>query len=163
MPETNGHGGATPPERLWSLATWLVGHVLVDSRRLVTQSFGNSTGRNDLAVLAGLDQYGPISQADLGRRLGINLGDMVAVLKRLEADESVARQQDPHDRRRNTIEITKEGQATLVRLETAALTAQNELLEPLSEPEREQLVELLQKLVEHHRDYRRIDGARDST
>lgn len=144
---------ASPPEKLWSLATWLLGHVFVDSRRIVTQSFGNATSRTDFAVLAGLAQYGPISQALLGRRLGVNLGDMVAVLKRLEADALVIRREDRQDRRRNTIEITDAGHVALDRLEEIALAAQAELLEPLSEQERKQLMTLLQTLVEHHRNY----------
>lgn len=149
---------ASPPEKLWSLATWLVGHVFVDSRRLVTEAFGNPKGRTDFAVLAGLDQYGPISQALLGRRLGVNLGDLVAVLKRLESAESVIRSEDQQDRRRNAIKITDDGRAALDRLEQAALAAQANLLEPLTERERQQLVELLQRLVEHHRDYQRPEG-----
>lgn len=146
---------ASPPEKLWSLTTWLLGHTSVDARRLVAQAFGNSTGRTDLAVLAGLDQYGPLSQAPLGRRLGINLGDLVTVLRRLEADGSVERRPHPEDRRRNTIEITASGRKTLSELGAAADAAQDEFLEPLSQSERQQLVALLQRLVEHHRDYRR--------
>jgi DNA-binding MarR family transcriptional regulator len=148
----------SPPEKLWSLTTWLLGHAAVDARRLVAQSFGNSTGRTDLAVLAGLAQYGPLSQAPLGRRLGINLGDLVAVLKRLEAGGSVERNPDRKDRRRNAIEITAAGRVLLSELEAAAVSAQDELLAPLSQSERQQLDTLLQKLVEHHRDYRR-EGA----
>ncbi len=158
MQATNPSGEVSPPEKLWLLATWLLGHAYVDSRRIVTQYFGNSTSRTDFAVLAGLAQYGPISQALLGRRLGVNLGDMVAVLKRLEADGLVIRKEDREDRRRNTIEITGDGRSTLDRLEGVALAAQAELLEPLSEQERKQLVELLQVLVEHHHNYLRPSG-----
>lgn len=163
MTETESPAAASPPEKLWSLATWLLGHAAVDARRSVRQSFGNSTGRTDFAVLAGLAQYGPISQALLGRRLGINLGDLVAVLKRLEKEKSVVRMQEPLDRRRNTVEITTAGRVTLAELEAAASAAQDELLEPLSPSERNQLVALLQRLVEHHRDYERSgDGVTTS-
>jgi len=155
MSEPDSLGEASPPEKLWSLTTWLLGHAAVDARRLVAQSFGNSTGRTDFAVLAGLAQYGPLSQAVLGRRLGINLGDLVGVLKRLEADGAVVRKPDRQDRRRNAIEITPTGRTTLSELEAAAFSAQDELLEPLSQSERRELVALLQKLVEHHRDYQR--------
>lgn len=153
-------GKASPPQRLWSLVTWLVGHVDGDSRRLVTHHFGNPTGRTDFAVLAGVEQYGPLSQALLGRRLGINLGDMVAVLKRLEAAGLVVRTDDVQDRRRNTIGITEEGKVALAGFEETALTAQDELLEPLSEKERQQLVGLLQTLVKHHRNYLPPDDIR---
>ncbi|UUT34603.1 MarR family winged helix-turn-helix transcriptional regulator [Microbacterium elymi] len=132
---------------------------MVDARRFVAQSFGNSTGRTDFAVLAGLAQYGAVSQAILGRRLGINLGDLVAVLKRLEAKGSVVRQQDRNDRRRNAVEITPAGRVTLSELEAAAAAAQDEMLEPLSPNERLQLVALLQRLVEHHRGYQHAGDA----
>ncbi|MFC5433600.1 MarR family winged helix-turn-helix transcriptional regulator [Microbacterium suwonense] len=155
MTKTESLEAASPPEKLWALATWLLGHAAVDARRFVVKAFGNSTGRTDFAVLAGLAQYGAISQALLGRRLGINLGDLVAILKRLEAEGSIARKQDRQDRRRNTVEITPGGRMTLADLEAAASAAQDELLEPLSPKERRQLVTLLQRLVEHHRDYRR--------
>lgn len=161
MPEAPAHrpDDVVPPRKLWSLATWLISHMYVDSRRLVTRAFGNSTGRTDLAVLAGLDEYGPISQALLGRRLGINLGDMVAVLKRLEVAGAILRTEDPSDRRRNAIEITPEGMEMLDRLGAASMSAQAELLEPLTDQEREQLIALLQRLVEHHRGYRRPGAA----
>ncbi|WP_166533165.1 MarR family winged helix-turn-helix transcriptional regulator [Blastococcus xanthinilyticus] len=129
----------------------------------MTDAFGNSTSRTDLAVLAGLAEYGPVSQAVLGRRLGMNLGDMVAVLKRLEAQAWVTRREDPQDRRRHTIAITDDGAAALDRLEERALAAQAELLEPLSPPQREQLVTLLQTIVGHHRDYRRPEGGASGT
>jgi DNA-binding MarR family transcriptional regulator len=138
---------------LWCLTSWLVGHVDGDSRRLVTLSFGNSTDRTDFAVLAGVEQYGPLSQALLGRRLGVNLGDMVAVLKRLEARGLVVRGDDEQDRRRNSIGITEAGKKALISLEGTALAAQDELLKPLSQEERQQLVGLLQTLVKHHRNY----------
>jgi len=158
---TGSSAEASPPEKLWSLATWLVGHVFVDSRRLVTQAFGTSTGRTDFAVLAGLAQYGQISQALLGRRLGVNLGDMVAVLKRLEAEGWLTRSEDRQDRRRNTIGITNEGRAALARLEEAASAAQAKLLEPLSPEERSELVRLLQLVVDHHRNYQPLKEKAD--
>ncbi|WP_165310874.1 MarR family winged helix-turn-helix transcriptional regulator [Microbacterium protaetiae] len=159
MTETESPEAASPPDKLWALATWLLGHAGVDARRFVAQSFGNSTGRTDFAVLAGLAQYGAINQAALGRRLGINLGDLVAVLNRLEMQGAIVRKKDQVDRRRNTVEITPAGRVTLSALEAAATAAQDELLEPLSPSERHQLVALLQRLVEHHRDYRRAgDG-----
>jgi DNA-binding MarR family transcriptional regulator len=149
---------AAPPERLWTLVSWLVGHVSVDSRRLVTESFGSAAGRTDFAVLAGIEQYGPISQALLGRRLGVNLGDLVAVLKRLESHGLIVRTEDEIDRRRNAISISGDGRTELDRLEQAALSAQAELLAPLTEQDRGQLVSLLQTLVEHHRSYQRPDS-----
>lgn len=57
---------------------------------------------------------------------------------------------DPADRRRNVVTITAEGGLLLDRLDALLASLQDDLLAPLAEPERRQLVELLTRLVEHH-------------
>jgi DNA-binding MarR family transcriptional regulator len=47
---------------------------------LVGDSFGRPGLRRHYAVLAGLDEFGPISQAALSRRLGVDRSDLVAAL-----------------------------------------------------------------------------------
>lgn len=143
----------SPPERLWQLPTWLISHVAGDSYRLVVDAFGSPAGRSDYAALAGLEEFGAMSQAALGRRLGIDRSDIVAVLNRLEADKLVLRAQDETDRRRNVIRITAGGKRALQRLDTVINEAQQALLAPLSAHEQRQLRDLLQQLVEHHRGY----------
>jgi DNA-binding MarR family transcriptional regulator len=143
----------TPPERLWQLPTWLIGRVAGDSHRLVVDAFGSPTGRTDYAALAGLEEFGAMSQAALGRRLGIDRSDIVAVLNRLQADKLVIRVQDETDRRRNVIGITPAGKRALQRLDTVIDKAQRALLAPLSAHQQHQLTELLQHLVKHHRGY----------
>jgi hypothetical protein len=49
-------------------------------RPLVGDSFGRPGLRRHYAVLAGLDEFGPISQAALSRRLGVDRSDLVAAL-----------------------------------------------------------------------------------
>ncbi len=146
-------GKVSPPERLWQLPTWLISHVAGDSHRLVVDAFGSPAGRTDYAALAGLEEFGGMSQAALGRRLGIDRSDIVAVLNRLQADKLVLRVQDGTDRRRNVIQITPAGKRALQRLDTVINTAQQALLSPLSTHQQRQLTELLQRLVEHHRGY----------
>lgn len=145
----------TPPERLWQLPTWLISHVASDSYRLVVNTFGSPAGRTDYAALAGLEEFGAMSQAALGRRLGIDRSDIVAVLNRLQADKLVLRDQDETDRRRNVVRITPAGKRTLQQLDTVINKAQQALLAPLSDDQQRQLTELLQHLVDHHRGYQR--------
>ncbi|HET9731416.1 MAG TPA: MarR family transcriptional regulator [Acidimicrobiales bacterium] len=145
----------SPPERLWQLPSWLLSQVAWDSYRLVLDAFGSPAGRTDYAVLAGLEQFGPTSQATLGRRLGIDRSDIVAVLNRLQSDKLVFRTQDKTDRRRNVIKVTPAGKGHLRRLDTVVKGAQDALLVALSHRQRQQLMTLLQSLVEHHRGYRR--------
>jgi MarR family transcriptional regulator, lower aerobic nicotinate degradation pathway regulator len=61
-----------------------------------------------------------------------------------------ARAPDPADRRRNVISITAAGTAHLRRLEELLAGVQDELLAALSPAEREQLIRLLDRILEHH-------------
>ena len=56
----------------------------------------------------------------------------------------------PADRRRNVISITPAGTAHLGRLEELLAGVQDELLAPLSSPERQQLIRLLSRILEPH-------------
>jgi DNA-binding MarR family transcriptional regulator len=98
-------------------------------------------------LLAALDQYGPASQADLGRHTGIDRSDVVATVNELVERGLAQREPDLSDRRRNVITLTKRGADTLERLDAVLDDVQNTVLEPLSSRERETLVRLLAKLT----------------
>ena len=147
----------SPPRRLWSQPSWLLAHVSTDAYRLVVQALGSPVFRTDYAVLAGLDECGPIVQADLGRRLGIDRSDMVTVLNRLEAQEFASRTPDPTNRRRNLLALTSDGETALQEWDAKIGAAQAQVLAPLDTNEKRVLVELLQRLVEHHRGYDRAE------
>ena len=98
-------------------------------------------------LLAALDQYGPSSQADLGRHTGIDRSDVVATLNELVDGGLARRKPDPADGRRNVVTITRRGSSTLERLDAALDGVQDALLEPLSPKERTTFVRLLGKLV----------------
>jgi DNA-binding MarR family transcriptional regulator len=121
------------------------------SYRLVVDRLKSAGVRRDhYAILAALEEFGPVSQATLGRRLGIDRSDVVAVLNDLERAGLALRAPDKHDRRRNAISITAAGARTLRSLDNLVDDAQAALLEPLSAKERRQFNDLLQRLVEHH-------------
>ncbi|WIX76938.1 MarR family winged helix-turn-helix transcriptional regulator [Amycolatopsis carbonis] len=137
-----------PPVRVWRLTSWLLHHVNARANRIVTQHFGRPSWRMWYAMLAGMDQYGTLSQAELCRRLGIDRGDAVSVLNDLE-DEGLARRlPDPTDRRRNAVDITPAGKELLFKLDAVVDAAQDELLGELTRDERTQLNALLRKLIE---------------
>jgi DNA-binding MarR family transcriptional regulator len=101
-------------------------------------------------LLAALQEFGPASQAKLGRRTGMDRSDVVAALNELVGRGLADRSTDPADGRRNIITITPAGTAHLRRLEELLDDVQNELLAPLSPAERQQLIHLLTRVLERH-------------
>lgn len=140
----------TPPARLRRLPTWLINQVGLRGTRLIHERIARPGARADFAVLSALEEFGAMSQAELGRRLGLDRSDIAVVLNRLEADRLAERTADDGDRRRNVITVTPTGVQALEVLERALVSAQSELLGPLSADEQAQLVRLLQRLVDHH-------------
>jgi DNA-binding MarR family transcriptional regulator len=143
------------PARLWRLPSWLLTHVAGRSYRLVIDHLDTVDDRTNYAILAALEEFGPISQATLGRHLALDRSDVVAFLNRLEEDRLVTRRPDQRDPRQNSVKITRSGLRLLHRLDHQVDEAQDALLAPLSAAEREQFVGLLERLVEHHTPLRR--------
>jgi DNA-binding MarR family transcriptional regulator len=134
------------------LPSWLLTQTAAHAGRLVSDGFGAVGARGyHYRLLTSLLSDGPASQADLGRRTGIHLSDMVAALNELERSGYVRRAPDPADRRRNIISITDAGTGRTTELADRVREIQETLLEPLDEQERRQLTALLVKLYEHHR------------
>jgi DNA-binding MarR family transcriptional regulator len=98
-------------------------------------------------LLAALEQWGPASQADLGRDTGIDRSDVTAALLELERRGLVARRVDPAHKRRNIVTITPDGQTTLRALDRVIEQIQRDVLAPLNAGEQDQLVALLTRLV----------------
>ena len=130
------------PARLQALTTWQVSKVSTLAARLTAQRMPLSA-RTDSAVLAALDEYGSLSQADLGRRLGLDRNDVNAVVNRLQAAGHVNRGADATDRRRNTVSITAAGRVYLDEILYHAGDVQDELLAGLTPTERRQLTVLM--------------------
>jgi DNA-binding MarR family transcriptional regulator len=106
--------------------------------------------RSDFAVLSALDENGPLSQADIGRVLGLDRNNVNGIVVRLESQGSVSREPDPVDRRRNVVTITPAGRVTLGEIQGHADAVQAELLAALSTGEREELIRLLGKVLASH-------------
>jgi DNA-binding MarR family transcriptional regulator len=139
------------PTRLRSLASWLLNQNAVTARQLVAARLaGVSAHRYHYSMLAALDEFGPMSQAALGRRVGLDRSDVAAAVAELAGRELLERAADPLDRRRNSVRITPAGLEQLRALDRIVATAQDELLAPLSAAERRQLLELLARLADHH-------------
>jgi DNA-binding MarR family transcriptional regulator len=137
------------PARIRELPTWLLSRAFARSHRLLGEGFASAGVRGyHYRLLAALDEFGPASQAALGRRTSIDRSDVVAVLNELAGRGLIERSPDPDDRRRNVITITPSGTEQLATLDEVLAGVQERLLAPLSAVEREQLVALLARLVD---------------
>ncbi|MER0443595.1 MarR family transcriptional regulator [Streptomyces sp. Edi4] len=149
----------TPLQHIQSLPSWLVGRVATRGRALVADAI-SAEGLKLMqhAVLAATAEYGPIAQADLGRRLAVDPKDMVGMLNHLQKEGLVLRAPDPCDGRKNAVTVTPKGAAVLARCAALAESANAELLAPLAPAEQRQLMALLARLHEAGAAPARSDG-----
>jgi DNA-binding MarR family transcriptional regulator len=124
--------------QLRSLPSRLLAHAAIYADRLVNEGLAGTDARKwHYAVLVALQESGPASQATLSRRTGIYRSDLVAVINELADRGHVERAPDPADRRRNVITITPQGRRHLRRLDKLLAAIQDDLLAPLTQPERD--------------------------
>src|SRR5262245_19090391 len=139
------------PARVRAKPSWLLNQAAIPANRLVADALAALDGRrHHYVLLAALEEGGPASQADLSRRTTIDRSDMVAAVNELAERGLVARSPDPTDRRRNVVSLTAAGRRHLQKLDRILGRAQDDLLAPLSESERCELVDLLTRVVDHH-------------
>ncbi|MGC4835755.1 MarR family winged helix-turn-helix transcriptional regulator [Micromonospora vinacea] len=139
------------PAGLSTTGTWLLNQTASHATRLLSEGFAAHDLRGyHYRLLASLAEDGPASQADLGRRCGIDRSDVVAAINDLAGRGLVVRAPDPADRRRNVISVTDAGVGEARRMGATLDRVQDDLLAPLSTTEREQLTRLLTRLLRHH-------------
>ncbi|WP_433274073.1 MarR family winged helix-turn-helix transcriptional regulator [Actinosynnema sp. CS-041913] len=139
------------PARLRGTPSWLLNQTATVAQRLVADGFGAAGARRyHYSLLATLEEFGPASQAELGRRGGVDRSDVVATVNELSERGFVLRSPDPVDRRRNVVTLTEAGSAHLRRLDGVLAGAQDALLAALPEHDRNELVRMLNQVLEHH-------------
>lgn len=104
--------------------------------------------RYQFAVLATLDEFGPVSQAELCRRTDIDRSDMTGAVNALEEAGDILREVDPASRRQNIVALSPDGKVRFKKVLKAQREAQDRLLGVLSNQDRDELVRLLQSLVD---------------
>lgn len=136
------------PARLRVLPTWLISQLENRAHRRLTERLGAVGSRGyHYRLLAALDEFGPASQASLGRRTGMNRSDVVAAVNELVGQGLAERAGDPDDRRRNVVTMTPAGAARLRLLDAVLAEVQDELLAPLSPAERAEFARLLTRIL----------------
>jgi DNA-binding MarR family transcriptional regulator len=142
---------ARAPSRVRDRASWLVGRAYARSSALLNEAFethGGGLRGYHYRLLAALDEWGPVSQIELGRATGIDRSDVTQALDDLGAQGLVERAVDPADRRRNVVSITRSGRRRLAALDGVVDGVQEQLLAPLSAAQRKQFATLLHRVID---------------
>ena len=138
------------PERMRDRPTWLISRAYARATGLLQEGFaagGNGLRSYHYRLLAALDEWGPASQAALGRGTGIDRSDVTAALVDLEERGLVKRDVNEADRRRNVVSITAEGLRRLEVLDGVLDEIQERVLAPLSATERKQFTTLMRRIA----------------
>ena len=148
------HDTGRTPARLEGRATWLVSRAYARSSGLLSAGFeahGSGLRGYHYRLLAALEEWGPASQAELGRKTGIDRSDVTAALTELESRKLVERSVDPAHKRRNIVTITAEGAERLLELDNVLDGIQEEFLAPLTAAQRRQFIALMSRLADARR------------
>jgi MarR family transcriptional regulator, lower aerobic nicotinate degradation pathway regulator len=139
------------PVLLLGKPTWLVNQVSGHAHRLLAAHLGRVGARGyHVRALAVLAEFGPLSQADLGRHAQMDRSDVTAAVGELVGGGYVERITDASDRRRNVVSVTPPGRDRLRQLDAILDGVQDELLSPLTAGERAALSGLLARVLRHH-------------
>jgi len=146
--------GATPA-LLHTKPTWLISQVSAQAHAVMVARLGVTGARGyHFRVLAALAEFGPASQAAVGRHAEMDRSDVTATVTELANAGLVERAADAGDRRRNVVTITDAGVTRLRELDGILTAVQDEVLAPLSAAERSVLTGLLTRVLD-----RAADGA----
>src|SRR5262249_46758337 len=111
------------------------------------QPFGLSTEQAHLLLV--LWTWGPMTMTELGREVALSSGTLSTAIDRMETAGLVMRVADPEDRRAVRIEPAAWAKEQRAKLMSTLEAKQEEMLAPLSTKEREQLHELLTRILDH--------------
>jgi DNA-binding MarR family transcriptional regulator len=100
-----------------------------------------------IGVLRTVAHRQPVSQREVSDQLDIDPSDTVAAVDILERAGFVTRERDPKDRRRHALTVTTDGQRAADRFAVITAEAEETLLAPLTDDERQTLQRLLDKIV----------------
>ena len=131
------------------------GYLIRRSHQVAVAIFMEETGDFDttpvqFAILNALIDDPGEDQVTLAGKVAFDAATFGSVIGRLESKGWVRREPDAGDRRRKRLWVTAEGEQAALRMKRAVAKAQSRILGPLEAAERQQLVQLLGKLVAGH-------------
>ena len=103
-------------------------------------------GPREFLLMRFVDASEGRSQQAIAERVGIPASRMVALVDHLEEAGFVERRPDPEDRRVRGLHLTRKGRGVLERAGKIAIDYETRLCAGINREEREQLIDLLQKL-----------------
>jgi DNA-binding MarR family transcriptional regulator len=103
-----------------------------------------------IGTLKVIAHLAPVSQREVGERLGVHPSDMVRFVDQLEEYGLVSRVRSTEDRRRYDLTITDKGRDVLDHWSVIASEVDAEFYGVLTESQQRQLEKLLAKLADHH-------------
>jgi MarR family transcriptional regulator, 2-MHQ and catechol-resistance regulon repressor len=106
-------------------------------------------GDSDFRVLEVLLHKGPLPVNVIGPKVNLTPGSISVAVDRLYQRGLVSREDTPEDRRIRIVALTTEGRKLITRVFKAHEADMEQVVAPLSEAERVQLMTLLKKLGKH--------------
>jgi DNA-binding MarR family transcriptional regulator len=136
-----------PVSRVADLPTWMLSRANARAQGLLYEAFAEVGLRPvHYRAMAALDEHGDLSQAELGRHLGLDRKDVAVAVDFLSGRDLISRSPDPADARRKIVALTDAGRGLLPALNRALAEVQRQVLAPLSAREAKDLLRLLAKL-----------------
>lgn len=128
------------------------GHLIRRAQQVAVALFMEETGAFDVtpvqfAILNALMDSPGIDQVSLAAHVVLDAATAGSVVGRLENKGWLRREPDAADRRRRLLWVSAEGARVAAAMQVAVEAAQRRIMAPLSEPERDELMRLLDKLV----------------
>lgn len=106
-------------------------------------------------LLSALAIRGELDQTSLAEELGVDRTNVAEVLSRLEARKLVRRKENPADRRARLASLTVRGRELTAQMFAGMQRAQDRLLAPLTQKERDSFMATLARLIEANNEYGR--------
>lgn len=151
-PEETHEAGIGLSESLLGKAGFLLNKAAIKIRETYEEELkpmGLPTAKH-YGVLTALEEWGSITQQEIGRSACIDRTTMVNILDDLEKLGLVERKEHPTDRRSHSVHLTAKGKELLSRAHRLSLSLDKHFLECLSAKEQKELFQLLRKLVVTH-------------
>jgi DNA-binding MarR family transcriptional regulator len=138
----------------------LPGHYIRRLQQIAVGIFLDETSQENItpvqfAVLFATAKHPGMDQRTLAARIGFDTSTLGAVLDRLEANGTIRRNASPTDKRSRLLTVTPEGALLLERLMAPTLAAQDRMLAPLDEAERQTFMSLIKRIVEENNSWSR--------